>query len=416
MLLWISSIITSNYLGVRALYQAESMNSDQRGGSTPSGGPSSDRNPQGRPIEDALPNYLSSKGKGRQRETGNYRRNLKRVVGEFIDFLEDRHVTTFDDLQARSVRQYVKDLNRRDLSNATVQTYYNYVSSFLGWCSREGYIPENYAQRYDATEELPDDDRRPGDQQQWTPEQRDTIARYVNDRAHRAVDERGSDAITELRDRAFVHLLCYSGVRGGEVLANEHDTRRAGLEWRDVDLQEGSMTILSKKQEIDDRALPPQVRPAFERLRDAVSPPDDRWPVFPTFHRPTLADNARATLSERGLAEDEIAAALDEHGSWGVHDAFEIRPPSLQTGGGRDLMQRLCDDLGIELEDGEDYLQPHGGRRGVGETLVRTRGVTQAARVLDSSEKVVRDHYSYIEAGELAEDLGQAFEDEQNQR
>ena len=54
---------------------------------------------------------------------------------------------------------------------------------------------------------------------------------------------------------------------------------------------------------------------------------------------------------------------------------------------------------------------PHGARRGAGEVLVRTSGHAAAARALDNYEEVVREHYSHIEAGELADQMTDAFEE-----
>jgi len=48
-----------------------------------------------------------------------------------------------------------------------------------------------------------------------------------------------------------------------------------------------------------------------------------------------------------------------------------------------------------------DYLAPHGGRRGMGEVLVRAFGYTVTARYLDNSEEMVRERYSHINTGKL---------------
>ena len=50
-------------------------------------------------------------------------------------------------------------------------------------------------------------------------------------------------------------------------------------------------------------------------------------------------------------------------------------------------------------------------RRGAGEVLVRTSGHAAAARALDNSEEVIREHYSHIEAGDLAKQMTDAFEE-----
>jgi len=44
------------------------------------------------------------------------------------------------------------------------------------------------------------------------------------------------------------------------------------------------------------------------------------------------------------------------------------------------------------------------------EMLVRIFGYTVAARYLDNSEKMVRERYSHIEAGELGDAATEAFE------
>ena len=43
------------------------------------------------------------------------------------------------------------------------------------------------------------------------------------------------------------------------------------------------------------------------------------------------------------------------------------------------------------------------------EVLVRTSGHAAAARALDNSEEVVREHYSHIEARDLADQMTNAF-------
>jgi hypothetical protein len=83
----------------------------------------------------------------------------------------------------------------------------------------------------------------------------------------------------------------------------------------------------------------------------------------------------------------------------------------MTTDAGRHVLKRLCDEAGIGLGDDHGYLMPHGARRGAGEVLVRTSGHAAAARALDNSEEVVREHYSHVEAGDLAEQMTTAFEE-----
>ena len=92
--------------------------------------------------------------------------------------------------------------------------------------------------------------------------------------------------------------------------------------------------------------------------------------------------------------------------------AENIPPPSLATDGARRVLQRLTEEAEIDIDHPKhDYLAPHGGRRGMGEVLVRAFGYTVAARYLDNSEAMVRERYSHIEAGELGDIATEALED-----
>lgn len=365
-------------------------------------------------IERAIEPFLASKSRGGS-ESGNYRRNLERCVTEFVDWMDSESAATFDELDTGTFRQYARQLAERDLASSTVQTYYANVSAFVGWCAREGLVEENYAQRHEATEALPSDTGRRRDRQQaWSADQRRALLRYATEQVETTLDDGDHRALLKVtRDRALVVLLAYSGVRGGELLRSPHDDRRTGVTWRDVSLADSSLTVLSKKQQWDDRALPEQTHHALRALRSVLDPPTDDWPVFPTIHRPTLYETARTTLREEGINERRIERRLSEESALDVLLDERVAPPSITTDGGRRIMQRLTDGAGIELDtaDRHDYLAPHGGRRGAGEVMVRSKGVTAAARLLDNSERVVREAYSHIEAGEMAEIAGDAFEE-----
>lgn len=375
-------------------------------------------------VADPLDAFLRSKAKGD--ESGNYRRTCERVVGTFLDWVGRDE--SFAALDARTLRRFARALathdpdsadpvQRRDLAAGTVLTYYAQVSAYLGWCVREGYLERNPAQATVAKEPLPDSDgRRSGDQQAWTDEHRRTITHHVDVAAHAALDDadRPFEAVQAFRDRALVYLLCYSGVRGGEVFADPKDDRRVGVRWGDVSLADNTLTVLSKNQRWADRSLPAQVVAPLDRYRRLLAPHDD-WPVFPTFHYPSLYAAIRDGLSERDWTDDAVTDLVD--GISGHEAVFatlrehDLAPPSISTDGARRTMRRLSDAAGLALDDRHGYLAPHGGRRGVGEVMVRQRGFTAAARLLDNSEEMVRSHYSHIEAKDLAADAGSAFEE-----
>ena len=66
------------------------------------------------------------------------------------------------------------------------------------------------------------------------------------------------------------------------------------------------MTVYAKKQRLDDRSLPePVIHPLrmYQRVLDA---PNERWPVFPSFHRPTLSSRVTDALTDHGYTNAEI--------------------------------------------------------------------------------------------------------------
>jgi integrase len=395
------------------------------------------------PIETSYKPYFRDIGKGRDGEGGHYRRNVERELTHFLEWAtgdrgsdswtgilpEDANrEPQFGDLSESVYREYARYLaGERGLKQNTAQTYYSYLSSWTGWCVTEGYLDAHYAKRSTARDPLPDDDgRRPGDQQAWSPEQRHQLTEYVIREFDTAYDEytnadQDSEdrrrhryyAIKAARDRALVYIIAYTAVRVGELLRDPSDPRRRGLRWEEVNVDDGSITVYRKKQQWDTASLPEPVIQPLETYRELLDPPSERWPVFPTFSPRTLGELVREELADRSLTDEEIEdrrndyprdllLALDE----------DIRPASMTTKGARGVLERLTEKAGIELSDpNHEYLAPHGGRRGMGEILVRSFGYTVAARYLDNSEDMVRERYSHIEAGKLGDKATEGIAD-----
>ena len=260
------------------------------------------------PIENAVEAYLRDKGKGEAGESGNYRVDAGREIRRFIEWMrEDRtsaatnveaddthEVTpTFSDLDERTFRRYARELVSRGYAKGTTQTYYAYIASFAGWAVDEGYLSRHYANTSRAREPLPDDDgRRSGDQQAWHPDDRDRLTRHVDTQAEAAIDgldrtappdETGEyAAIRATSNRALVYLLAYTAVRGAEILRDRRDERRQGLRWRDVSLDDRSMTVFRKTQTWGDAAIPePAVHP-LRIYRRTLDPPSESVSVRTT--------------------------------------------------------------------------------------------------------------------------------------
>ncbi|GAB7095436.1 phage integrase SAM-like domain-containing protein [Halolamina litorea] len=404
------------------------------------------------PIARTFQTFLTDKGKGEGGSDGAYRRDAERELDRFRRWCrgetpdpanasppdswggivrgESRNVQ-FTDLDSTVFGDYARYLVVSGFSNGTVLTYYAYVASWCGWADAQGYIPRHYARESDAEDPLPEGaGRRPGDQQAWSPAQRDDLTRYVDERASAAIDalgavevpaeERGdpqSEAVREkasarfraykrCRERALAYVLCYTGLRASEFLNAPDDDRpgRNGVRWADVSFSDNNVTVYRKKQQWDEASLPDPVLGPLERYGRLLDVPED-WPVFTTLHRPTLARHVTAGLEARGLSESEIERQRDGRPDLLVAAEFDLNaPPALKPNGARRVLERLCADAGIAVDDERhSYLAPHGGRRGMGEVMVREFGYAAAARYLDNSEEQVRQAYQHIEAAERAD-------------
>ncbi len=337
---------------------------------------------------------------------GNYASNLEYVLENWIDWTPER-VRTLEDVSALTMRNYASHLKQRahaddGISDTSARTYYNYVSALLTRSVEVGDLAENPAEKREAKKPLPSGTTNSAEQQFWSPEQRRAIMDYVDERARDAIDEDATDAFEEVRDRALIAVLAYSGVRGAEVLADSRDNRRNGLRWHSVDLENGVITVLGKNQKREPTPLPEQAVAPLRRLERLLDPPSGEWPVFPSRHPPSLYD--RIEGAGRESPDGDPWEYILENG---------IEPPSMSTSGARTLLKRLSDEADVPELDEDEYLTLHGARRGVGETLYRERGAVEAQRTLRHADpKTTSEMYSHIEASEQAEDNTAVFDDE----
>jgi integrase len=366
-------------------------------------------------LDDAVARYLRSKSKGGT-DSGTYQQAARTALTRWRDWLSPTDIAALanTDDGARVMRRYAQDLTERvgndELAASSAQTYYNIVSGFLSYCVRDGVLPTNPALRDRAREELPTDDSD-GKQQFWDPDIREQFLRWIDDRAYDAIETDGRDAHLEARDRAFVYLLAYSGVRGAEILRTSADDRegRQGLRWHnvtlpdpDADQESGTLRVFGKAQEWETTPLPRQAVFAVRQYRTLLDDPPGDWPVVPTEHPPSKYRVAREELAAtHELSESEIETVLDERDIDAVLREYTIAPPAVTVNGMRSHIQTLCEQAGIEI-DGE-YLKLHGARRGLGDTVFRAdRGEAQDL-LRHRSLQTTKDAYSHIEAEERAE-------------
>jgi integrase len=214
------------------------------------------------------------------------------------------------------------------------------------------------------------------------------------------------DGTTAVRDRALVATLAYTAVRGAEVLREPRDSRRNGLRWRDVHLDDGYLEVLGKSREREEVPVPPQARRFLTRHRRRQAPGSPEWPVFQSGHLPSKYALVREVLDD----EDDIdswcsPARIDE-----ALRRFDCTPPALTVEGGRRVLSRLSLESGIR-EDGAP-LKLHGARRGLGHELYQRSAELAQATLRHKSIETTHERYTDIEAGRTGEAVGEILDDE----
>jgi len=389
----------SRFTRVAAVHEARTMERTQQ-----------DATPTSQPLKDAIHDFLQSGSK-----SGNYKSNLKYVLGGFRQQVAPK-ATTIDDVDKEVLAEYATYLRQRvdahqtpgvdgGIAASTAWAYYDNVSAFFDYCLKWDKIEENPAQKQVAKDELPE---RPstvsGSQQFWSTDERRQLLDYVDRRASEAIDDRGTEAVVEIRDKALAYVLAFTGVRGGEILKDSRDDRRVGLRWADVDIEDNQITILGKNQQREPAQLPGQTHHPLEQLRRVVDPASEEWPVFISLHAPSMY---RVLPDAFERPDDDSQSLLDHCRTLGVV------PPALSTNGARSVLKGLCEGGDIQVDGEKDYLTLHGARRGVGEKLYRERGAASAQRTLRHADpKTTSQMYSHIETSENAENVTEVFGDE----
>jgi len=335
---------------------------------------------------------------------------MKYPLEEFADYCaDDLGVDRVDELGSMDLRDYGQHLKSISgptddtrLSPATANTYYDYVRAFLGFCVRSQWLESNPANTYEATEHLPEDkgNRR---KQFWSPEQRNQLLEYADERVHMAREETIDVPLERAyRDRTVAIILARTGVRGAEIFRDPHDEYRNGLRWGDVDLEEKELTVLGKSRSYETVVLPTTARDALDRYQRVQEPPTDEWPVFPTAHAASKYDAVEKATGERPEPGSDIDALLRENG---------VAPPSITKEAGRQIMKRLTKEAGIELEGDHEYLEPHGARRALG-TDFYVEDAELAQDVLRHQSLETTHEYLDRDTDEMADEMDRIIDGE----
>lgn len=307
-------------------------------------------------------------------DSGKYARDTENNLQHFAQWLADERDTyRVEDIDSDDCREYAKHLRRRVndsddalSSGASAQQKYAYVRSFIEWSIRDGIRDRNPAKKNRAVEELPEAKEK-SERQFWDSRQLDAICTTADAYVDTSLDSESIDRAVAYRDRALVYVLGYSGCRGAELLNHPDDDARLGLKWGDVDLDQKVLEVFGKSRNWEPTPLLSSAVDPLEKWRRQSPVDGDDDPVFPRL--------------------DNAAKGMDE-------------TPAMTTQAGRKALKRLCDWSDYEFDE---YLKPHGARRGLGHQLYGESAETAQEILRHQDIETTHESYRDQRTGELGE-------------
>ena len=143
------------------------------------------------------------------------------------------------------------------------------------------------------------------------------------------------------------------------------------------------------------------------------SPPQsvNRWVAgLPERARSIEVSRSAEQLAQQDVPDDKIEVILDDQEVDVVLREHKVIPPALSTNGARNLMKRLCEEAGVDVDG--DYLKPHGARRGLGHELYANGHAELAQSALrHASIETTHKSYSDIRAAETAQQVDDLLKD-----
>lgn len=111
------------------------------------------------------------------------------------------------------------------------------------------------------------------------------------------------------------------------------------------------------------------------------------------------------------FAEEEIEDLIESGDVEAQIREEYIIPPNITTRSVRRILKEMCEVAEIQSPEGQaNYFQPHGGRRGAGDTLYREQGASASQELLGHQDpETTAEAYHHIDATETANDASDVF-------
>ncbi|HEU4774553.1 MAG TPA: tyrosine recombinase XerC [Lysobacter sp.] len=221
------------------------------------------------PVEDFL-SHLAVERRMSPHTLDAYRRDLT-ALAQWTDTQQLDLVG----LQTESLRAFIAAEHRRKLSPKSLQRRLSACRSFYGWLLKHGRIDASPA----AAIRAPKAPRK--------------LPQVLDADEVKVLVEVPTDAPLGLRDRALLELFYSSGLRLGELCA---------LCWRDLDLDDGLVTVLGKGGKQRSVPLGSFAHAALAEWRASTGAANDS-PVFPGRNGPITPRAVQYRLSQLALRQ-----------------------------------------------------------------------------------------------------------------
>jgi integrase/recombinase XerC len=221
------------------------------------------------PVEDFL-SHLAVERRMSPHTLDAYRRDLT-ALAQWADAQQLDLVG----LQTESLRAFIAAEHRRKLSPKSLQRRLSACRSFYGWLLKHGRIEASPA----AAIRAPKAPRK--------------LPQVLDADEVKVLVEVPTDAPLGLRDRALLELFYSSGLRLGELCA---------LHWRDLDLDDGLVTVLGKGGKQRSVPLGSFARAALAEWRASTGAANDS-PVFPGRNGPITPRAVQYRLGQLALRQ-----------------------------------------------------------------------------------------------------------------